>query len=111
MNKISVIVGGKFHAPVLLESLQKIANYEISCFSSSPKFTWKNSTLRDVKLFFIPKYSQILGRILGRDFPRIIKSLDIIQFANIANYAARKSDIIYGFQGCFHESHKYEEND
>ena len=96
IKKANLIVGGRFQAQQTFDALEN-AGFNVMIYTSSPKRFWKG--VPDKKIFFIPKFDQIISKIFKIKLPRVVSTISNIFFDFLTSIIMRPADLIYGFNG------------
>lgn len=97
MNKINIVVGGTFQVPILLKAFDsRLKGSKV--ISSTPKFKFPEFIQNEYVYVWVPKYTQLVNRLLGYDFSRNIKEIDIYQFSLMSAFLYNEGHV-WGFQG------------
>ena len=96
--KITVLVGGKFHAFMLGRILEKLG-YLNRIITTYPKFKLKNGKIPNSKIRSVILPSQVLKSLFGTDLPVRIKEHEAGYFGLVSALLLGKSDAVYGFAG------------
>ena len=100
-RKVTIVVGGTFHAPLLAKNLRNLGVLN-KVITSMPKFLFNNLDSKDIVT--IPMLTQILDLVFKISVPKILIEKDIKLFGTLAARFVKNTDILHGWAGFSLES-------
>ena len=102
-KKINFIAGGTWNLPFISNIFSSVDINKKKIITSIPKKAYKKNNCKSI---IIPKYFQLIEKLLKIKFSKNLTIIDDLQFSYLASKFINNGDIVWGLQGFLYDSLK-----